>query len=244
MVARGTAVTIGVAGRVVGAWLLDADPVLPTAHPAVAVVILTTTIDARAGSADAVLATVPARATVVVGVAAGAVLLGPRATRPVGAADAVVADVAFARAVLGCTDTLPVLAGVVLRTRVAIVTGGAILLAGSGALSGLGITLPRLVALIRRGADDGGIGDALATLAGSAAAAAVPLTRTLTVLLADQAIATRIADLGRVRFTLSGFRVADFAHRAGGFAGAGAAVNALLAVVLDRAALAAASLGC
>jgi hypothetical protein len=74
-------------------WFLYALAVGLATHPIVARITEMAAIDARAGRADPVLATVAGRATVVVGVAARAVALGPLDARAVGSADPVVAFV-------------------------------------------------------------------------------------------------------------------------------------------------------
>jgi hypothetical protein len=143
------------ADRPILSGLLDALPISFATDAAVALVILGVAIDASARGTNAVLAAIAGGAIGVVGVAARAVLLGPFDAEAIGGtADAVVADVARAGAVLGRAAAFAVLADIVLRTRVAVVAACVVGLARVGALAGFGVALSRLMALVRRDADD------------------------------------------------------------------------------------------
>lgn len=222
---------------------LDARAIGRAAHAIVAGVILVVAIDPGACGAFPVLAAIASGATVAVGVAARAVGLGALAAGSVSATDAVIADVALCRAVFRRAAAGAVLAGVIDGARVTVVARYPVGLGGIGACAGPRVADPGLMALVLRGADDGGVDHAPAILTGPAAAATLALAGALAIRLAEQAVATGIVNLGRVGFAGRRGLVAALAGGAGRLARAGATVDRLLAVVLDRAAGIGAGLG-
>lgn len=195
------------------------------AYAAIALIILTAAVDARTWCADPVLAAIPLGAAVVVGVAARAIPLRLRDAGTIaGTTDAIVADIAFCRAVFRRAAAHAALAGVVAGAQVAVVARCAVDFGGVGALTRCRIAHPGLMALVQRRADDRRVGDAFAVAANLAAS-------------------TRLTILLRVGVALATCDIAGLAGGAGGLARAWPTVDRLLAGVLDGAAPAGTGLG-